>query len=906
MADPLVFRNAQGHLADYAGLTLAAVYVTADGPIIRAMSTVAEVAAFEVDTADAPTYTRPTFTALYDTDDPDGNDRLRIDPDDNPTANTLGAPSVAGIVFAVAATGELISFLPAVDSPGVTEDDIIAPDGIATIGPPTEGAILEIVPGTNITVDDTDPLRPVVSSAAAAAGLPPDGDFGDLLVKSGPDDYEAVWVPIDELGLGGSGLPPHLIDLSADTSPHTVDLLAEVPDGATAVLISLPEGDGDQVVEVTGISSGWTNRPGLGFTATIPDFSSETVTVTWDLPYAFETLVGAGAVSVRMDPQYGGALIPLIPPGGGVAGPAVTADAIFAVTAVDGTATEFTVLTPKPGAAENGVIPAGFTSPFTIPDPATLAGFIGSMGGQIIVAIPTLGAVYRITDTGVEDPWELVPASTVKVVAQGWEAIPLNGRWHTITPDPGAAVTAARLGRDQQAALGGGAGPFALVCHPTENLNGAYEHPDVGPLDGDEVLVFTRAAPLSIVGDTQFLEKLTQFRNPGTSVDQDNYEFADFVKHGTVFDFVEHCQIGDPAPVEAGENEAGRMSGDNVPDSYVTLDQDNHRALGIVADRLHRYVFDNGDGVWEQWMYRRVWAEVDADFTHTIDGLTTWWKTSMRKVGEAPGSIADAGQPWLIGCGFGRMAVFQVTVWMDGVRLLDFQAANGDPDTGVVPDGISGEDWEPGVHSRILDLTPDGILALIAGGGGGGLALGSTSTTAHRGDHGATAYTHSQVTTGNPHGTTAADVGAPTSAELAAMDPWVHDIIPVQGWAASGGGGTPTRAQSSSLYHGGSVTLGNAAGRWVEWKFTASGGTYDIDIIGRHGTVYGVGTVKIDGTSVGTLTQYNAAATSNDVDSLTGVTIARGLRTLRIETVGTGAGTAYSLALIGVQIRRTA
>ena len=40
------------------------------------------------------------------------------------------------------------------------------------------------------------------------------------------------------------------------------------------------------------------------------------------------------------------------------------------------------------------------------------------------------------------------------------------------------------------------------------------------------------------------------------------------------------------------------------------------------------------------------------------------------------------------------------------------------------------------------------------------LALGETSTTAYRGDRGKTAYDHSQVTTGNPHGTTAADIGA--------------------------------------------------------------------------------------------------------------------------------------------------
>ena len=40
------------------------------------------------------------------------------------------------------------------------------------------------------------------------------------------------------------------------------------------------------------------------------------------------------------------------------------------------------------------------------------------------------------------------------------------------------------------------------------------------------------------------------------------------------------------------------------------------------------------------------------------------------------------------------------------------------------------------------------------------LALGETSSTAYRGDRGKTAYDHSQITTGNPHGTTAADVGA--------------------------------------------------------------------------------------------------------------------------------------------------
>jgi len=54
----------------------------------------------------------------------------------------------------------------------------------------------------------------------------------------------------------------------------------------------------------------------------------------------------------------------------------------------------------------------------------------------------------------------------------------------------------------------------------------------------------------------------------------------------------------------------------------------------------------------------------------------------------------------------------------------------------------------------------ESAIDLVAFLGGGGVALGETSTTAYRGDRGKTAYDHSQVVAGNPHGTTAADVGA--------------------------------------------------------------------------------------------------------------------------------------------------
>lgn len=45
------------------------------------------------------------------------------------------------------------------------------------------------------------------------------------------------------------------------------------------------------------------------------------------------------------------------------------------------------------------------------------------------------------------------------------------------------------------------------------------------------------------------------------------------------------------------------------------------------------------------------------------------------------------------------------------------------------------------------------------GSGDAGLQLGTTSSTAHRGDHGSAAYNHSLINSGNPHNVTKTDVG---------------------------------------------------------------------------------------------------------------------------------------------------
>lgn len=73
---------------------------------------------------------------------------------------------------------------------------------------------------------------------------------------------------------------------------------------------------------------------------------------------------------------------------------------------------------------------------------------------------------------------------------------------------------------------------------------------------------------------------------------------------------------------------------------------------------------------------------------------------------------------------------------------------------------------------------------------GSDLALGETSSTAYPGDRGKAAYDHSQVRTGNPHGTTATDVGAAPAAhmEMKASGTQLGHIKPGTGMEVDGNG----------------------------------------------------------------------------------------------------------------------
>ena len=102
----------------------------------------------------------------------------------------------------------------------------------------------------------------------------------------------------------------------------------------------------------------------------------------------------------------------------------------------------------------------------------------------------------------------------------------------------------------------------------------------------------------------------------------------------------------------------------------------------------------------------------------------------------------------------GKVPAAQLPSYVDDVLEYDNQAAF--PETGEDGKIYIAEDtnltyrWS---GSQYVEISPS-------------LALGETASTAYRGDRGKTAYDHSQITSGNPHGTTAADVGAAPSSHV--------------------------------------------------------------------------------------------------------------------------------------------
>lgn len=97
--------------------------------------------------------------------------------------------------------------------------------------------------------------------------------------------------------------------------------------------------------------------------------------------------------------------------------------------------------------------------------------------------------------------------------------------------------------------------------------------------------------------------------------------------------------------------------------------------------------------------------------------------------------------------GTGRVPSVQLPSYVDDVvEAADFAALPGTGETGKVYVTLD--------DNRTWRWSGSGYVEISAS-----LALGETSATAYRGDRGKIAYDHAQITAGNPHGVTKADVG---------------------------------------------------------------------------------------------------------------------------------------------------
>lgn len=158
------------------------------------------------------------------------------------------------------------------------------------------------------------------------------------------------------------------------------------------------------------------------------------------------------------------------------------------------------------------------------------------------------------------------------------------------------------------------------------------------------------------------------------------------------------------------------------------------------------------------------WAKAPSKPTYTateVGARPNTWMPSATDVGAIPASQKGAASGVAELDSSGKVPSVQLPSYVDDV--VEFASRDSFPATGEDGKIYIAEDtnltyrWS---GTQYVEISPS-------------LVLGETSSTAYRGDRGKTAYDHSQ-TTGNPHGTTAAEVGArpdtwmPTAADVGA------------------------------------------------------------------------------------------------------------------------------------------
>lgn len=342
---------------------------------------------------------------------------------------------------------------------------------------------------------------------------------------------------------------------------------------------------------------------------------------------------------------------------------------------------------------------------------------------------------YLVTDTGATMPGALDNAASVlaaigaqalstQPASRYWRGSPLGAKW-TIHGDPGSSTDR-----------------FYEISYPGSD-------------------VFAGGKVTRVVGcvlsmeDDNYFEFLTQFRNPGSTPEQDNIEDAVERNGNRISVFMERCHTDTPAPVEAGEDATTRLS---IAGNSGAKDANYLIKPGEVFDLL--FVDYPGSG-WRKAIYARHGGAGSADLTLTIDGESIGWVLVAEKTGSGTKVIANPGLSFMVGRGNrGIFLCGRMQAWdgLDGTTLgapvFDFDPSAATVGSGDITDGVAGT-WVNN-FSEVIDLTLDDWSL----GGGGSVADGSI-TTAKLANKAVTLAKMDDVATARLIGRTTSGTGTP-------------------------------------------------------------------------------------------------------------------------------------------------
>ena len=465
---------------------------------------------------------------------------------------------------------------------------------------------------------------------------------------------------------------------------------------------------------------------------------------------------------------------------------------------------------------------------------------------------------YLVTDTGATMPGALDNAASVlaaiatqalstQPASRYWRGSPLGAKW-TIHGDPGSSTDR-----------------FYEINYPGSD-------------------VFAGGKVTRVVGcvlsmdDGNYFEFLTQFRNPGSTPEQDNIEDAVERNGNRISAFMGRCHTDTPAPVEAGEDATTRLSiasGNGAKDANYLIKP------GEVFDLL--FVDYPGTG-WRKAIYARHGGAGSADLTLTIDGEDIGWVLVAEKTGSGTKVIANPGLSFMVG--LGNRGIFlcgRMQAWAGlsgttlGTPVFDFNPADATVGSGNITDGVSGT-WVNN-FSEVIDLTLDGWSL----GGSGAVADGAITTAKLAADAvtaakiAADAVGSSEIAAGAVGSSELADGGV-TLAKLATDPlaranhtgtqaastvtglPWLYQVCIEPSSQKPNTFTTWTPSTSTVLGAGYAAGATSASGEtWTYAGLPLKAGTWALDLVIRKWSSSGIITCSLGGSSVGTADGYNAS-----------------------------------------------